>query len=338
LLYTYDGLTVMILSEPFKPPFYLQNARIQTFLASFRVRAFGDNPMAAAARPMVLKTANGVRLLGAFSPRSTPPKKGLVILIHGWEGSADSTYMLTTGRLLYRNGYDLFRLNLRDHGLSHHLNEGLFFATLFDEVFQSVKQAARLSEGRPVFLAGFSLGGNYALRIARECAKEAIPHLRHVVGISPALDPNKATDKIDSDPLVLRYFLKKWTRSLKKKQALFPERYDFERALQFRNLRKITDMLLPDHTEFSHSKTYFQAYSLLEDALTAIPIPTTIIAAADDPIIPVKDFQRLRLNRKIRLVVHRYGGHMGFVESLSMGCWHERKMVQLFDRLVQGEG
>jgi predicted alpha/beta-fold hydrolase len=328
----------MILSEPFKPPFYLESARLQTFLASFRVRAFGDNPMVAAARPMVLKTAEGVRLLGAYSPRKRPPKKGLVILIHGWEGSADSTYMLTTGRRLYENGYDLFRLNLRDHGLSHHLNEGLFFATRFDEVFESVKQAARLSKGRPVFLAGFSLGGNFALRIARACAKEEIQHLRHVVAISPALDPNKATDKIDSDPLVLRYFLKKWTRSLKKKQSLFPARYDFERALQFRNLRKITDVLLPDHTEFRHSRTYFKAYSLLGEALTAIPIPTTIIAAADDPVIPVEDFHRLRLNRKIRLVIHRHGGHIGFVENLSMGCWHERKMVQLFDRLVTGEG
>lgn len=130
-------------------------------------------------------------------------------------------------------------------------------------------------------------------------------------------------------------FLKKMDALPEKKQALFPERYDFERALQFRNLRKITDLLLPEHTEFNHSETYFKAYSLLGDALTAIPIPTTIITAADDPVIPVEDFQRLRLNANVRLIVHRHGGHMGFVENLSMGCWHERKMVQLFDRIVQ---
>ena len=70
---------------------------------------------------------------------------GQVILLHGWEGSADSTYILRTGNALYRRGYDIFRLNFRDHGDSHHLNRGIFYAVLLEEVFQAVRQATSLA-------------------------------------------------------------------------------------------------------------------------------------------------------------------------------------------------
>jgi predicted alpha/beta-fold hydrolase len=324
-----------ILGEPFRPPFPLKSARIQTLLASMRLRAAGPNPMAAAARQMILRTEGGVRLLGALSRQPSGRAKSLVILIHGWEGSMASTYMLTAGKRFYRSGHDVFRLNLRDHGASHHLNPGLFFATRIEEVFAGVRRAARLSRGRPVFLVGFSLGGNFVLRIARRCAVKPIPRLSHVFSVSPVLDPDKSTDRIEDEPLILAYFMRKWTGSLRRKAALFPERYDMERALARRTLRGITERLVADHSPFADARAYFAAYALKGDALAGVTVPTTIVTAEDDPIIPVADFHRLTLSPSIRLVVHRRGGHQGFVETLSMGCWHERKMAALFGAVAE---
>ncbi|MCU0540052.1 MAG: alpha/beta fold hydrolase, partial [Desulfobacterales bacterium] len=119
--------------------------------------------MAAASRPVVLETAAGVRLLGAYARHKEQPGRGLAILLPGWEGSIDSTYMRCTGRALFQRGYDLFRLNYRDHGESHHLNRGIFYAVLLEEVFEAAAQAAAMAGGKPVLLAGFSLGGNFAL-------------------------------------------------------------------------------------------------------------------------------------------------------------------------------
>jgi predicted alpha/beta-fold hydrolase len=89
--------------------------------------------------------------------------------LHGWEGSVDSTYLQRCGRSLYRHGYDIFRLNFRDHGDSHHLNSGIFYAVLLEEVYQAVIQAAEFARGGPVFMIGFSLGGNFVLRILGKC-------------------------------------------------------------------------------------------------------------------------------------------------------------------------
>ncbi len=195
---------------PFQPPAYLKPAMVQTLLASLKLRAWGRKALLHREREMILKTHANTRLKGVYAPQSDDTHMGLAILLHGWEGSSHSTYMLTCGDYLYRNGMSVFRLNLRDHGDSHHLNKGLFYATLLDEVWECVHQAADLGRGAPVYLVGFSLGGNFAIRIAAKYAAYDTCKLTRVVSISPVLDPDKATDRIDGNPWILHYFLKKW--------------------------------------------------------------------------------------------------------------------------------
>jgi len=59
----------------------------------------------------------------------------------------------------------------------------------------------------------------------------------------------------------------------------------------------------------------------------------TIITAADDPIIPVDDFERLQLAPHTRLMIHRHGGHNGFIMGFFSGTWYERFMVEEFDAI-----
>jgi hypothetical protein len=325
--------SILHTADAFHPHFPLKNAMIQSILSSLRIRALGARAWTAGSREKIFTAKDGSRLQGFCTSRTGIAPKGLVILLHGWEGSAESTYVLTTGRYLFTNGYDVLRLNYRDHGRSHHLNPGLFYVTNLTEVFESVRQAAALSNGTPVFLAGFSMGGNFALRIARQCAASPIANLRHAVAISPVLDPSRATDCIDRAPIFRRYFLKKWRRSLKRKQLLFPHLYDFTSVLRSKSCREMTEAILPFQSEFSTSAAYFHGYSLTGRALENIELPVTIITAADDPIIPVDDFEHLRLPPNTRLIIHRHGGHNGFIRGLFSGTWHERFMVRLFDAI-----
>jgi predicted alpha/beta-fold hydrolase len=316
--------------DDFTPPFYLRNGHIQTILGSRRWHRRNANPVLGKARHVRIQTPAGATLGGAYTPHPAARPKGLVILIHGWEGSIDSTYVLTTSGYLHRSGYAVFRLNLRDHGDTHALNQGIFFATLFEEVHQAVDRIARLRPDLPVFLVGFSLGGNYALRIARRCRQAPIAGLKHVFSISPVLDPNKATDCIDANPLILAYFLKKWRRSLRRKAALFPQRYDFNGLLKIDNLREMTARLLPRYSPYSDPLTYFADYALKRDALRQIAVPTTILTAADDPIIPVEDFYALKLSGRTELTILDHGGHNGFLQGLFKGSWYEGALVERF--------
>ena len=324
----------MLTSNSYFPALPFRSAHLQTILASIKFRTWGKNPMRDAAREMILETSDGIQLLGYYSRQNSQPAKGLVIILHGWEGSVDSTYVLCTGRTFYRGGYNIFRLNFRDHGDSHHLNAGIFYAVLLDEVFQAVKQAAGLNAGAPVFLVGFSLGGNFVLRIVRKCKENPIENLRYAVAISPVLDPDKATDRIDHFPIIRSYFLKKWRTSLIKKQRLYPNLYDFNNIMKLKTIRKVTDVLLNDYSDYHSTQDYFKAYSVVRGAIRDNEVPTTIMTAADDPIIPVEDFYELEVNPSTNLVIQPYGGHNGFLDGFYLQGWYERQLVILFDGIV----
>ncbi len=220
------------MTDVFTPPFYIRSTFIQTLLASGEIGTRGNNLMLQAAREVILNPIDDVRLQGFYSPQTDGQAKGVATLLHGWEGSVNSADVLRTGRFLYEKGFSVFRLNYRDHGDTHPLNPGLFYATLLDEVFCAVQQVAQYESELPFYIVGFSMGGNFALRIARKCAEQPIGNLKHVVSISPVLDPEKSTDAIDRNSLLRYYFRRKWSRSLLKKQTLFPALYDFSEVLE----------------------------------------------------------------------------------------------------------
>lgn len=317
----------------FNPPLLLGHPVLQTVLASIGLRRWGSNPMLKAAQHHIIDAGDGIRLSGYYSPIKGKPSKGLCILLHGWEGSSDSTYVLSCGRYLYANDYAVFRLNYRDHGNSHHLNQGLFYATRLEEVFQAVRQAARFSNNTPVFLAGFSLGGNFALRIAKRMRDNSISPLKQIISISPVLDPDKATDRIDSNPFLLAYFMKKWKKSLACKQRLFPGQYDFSDILQRKSIRDMTDLLLSRYSDYPDTETYFKSYGVYDHDIADIQVPTTIITAADDPVIPIEDFHHLKTSPCADLVIHKRGGHNGFVDSVFGPAWYDRFMLNTFLRI-----
>jgi predicted alpha/beta-fold hydrolase len=321
-------------SKAFIPPFCIRAPHVQAILASNKVRTRGRNPMVDAEEEMILEAGDGARLQGYFSPQASGISRGLVILLHGWEGSAESSYILSTGRYFYRHAYDTFRLNFRDHGDSHHLNEGLFLGTLIDEVFNAVKAVARMGERKKAYIIGFSMGGNFALRIARRCSREPIENLKHVACVSPALDPYKSTVAVDNDRLFLWYFMRKWRRSLLKKQSCFPARYDFTDILQMKKCMEMTDVLVARYTDFSDSRDYFRRYTLLNNSLEEIAVPTTMITSEDDPVIPVEDFHQLKLNELTSLIIHRYGGHNGFIENLLLKTWYDKRILQIFEEAI----
>ena len=185
--------------------------------------------------------------------------------------------------LYVRMPLEVFRLNFRDHGPSHHLNQGIFFASRVDEVFDAVRRLSLAARPAPVFLVGFSLGANFALRIALLCGRRPIANLRHVVAISPVLDPQESTRRADRHPIIRRYFMKKWRRSLALKQRLFPNDYRFDAVLRSRTIQAATDLILERYSDFPSSRAYFEAYTLTGTALQAERNPYSICPRGRPP-------------------------------------------------------
>lgn len=314
----------------FKPNRWVRGAHVQTFASSYPPRGMGrflegEQVVIVDAGPDYTGYDNQVQLVGYYNRGTTPAaSRGLVITLHGWEGNSHSAHNLILGRRLLAEGYDLFRLNLRDHGPRncglvnqvnpYALNRGLFLGTLLEESHCAVKHVAAWAGDNPVYLVGPSMGGNFVLRMAVRHAHDPISNLRRVVAISPAINPARATDRIDAQYPFRRYFRERWLRSLLAKERLFPDAYNFAPLAAIPRVRAMTEWLVQRYTRFADADDYFSRYSVLEDALVALNVPATILTAADDPVISVEDFETLASSPFLDLKIEQFGGHVGFID------------------------
>jgi predicted alpha/beta-fold hydrolase len=210
----------------YQPPPGLRSGHVQSLLASSFVRRQAvlrrSRALSEAAEVWTLDGGEGIRLQGLYSAQPGA-SRGLAVLLHGWEGSVNSSYVLANGARLYDEGFDVFRLNFRDHGDTHHLNHEIFHSCRIAEVVNSLSDLQRRLGARRWYLAGYSLGGNFSLRVALR-AGEAGLNIGQVVAVNPVIDPAAAMHAMEHGlRFYERYFERKWSRSLRIKQQCFPE-------------------------------------------------------------------------------------------------------------------
>jgi predicted alpha/beta-fold hydrolase len=280
----------------------------------------------AASRDEIVDCGAGVRLLGHFSAQ---PKesKGIVILLHGWEGSAAASYVLSAGGALYDAGFAVFRLNFRDHGDTFALNREIFHSCRIDEVVGALAKIAKLHAFARTFVVGHSLGGNFALRVAARAPAAGID-LTKVVAVCPVLRPSSTMRALEDGFWVYRsYFLRRWRRSLLAKAACFPELYDFGDLRRFATLTATTEFFATRYASFPDLESYLNGYAITGDALARLAVPARIIASADDPVIPIADLADLAASSALSIEVLPRGGHCAFLEDYRLRSWVDRAVL-----------
>ncbi len=321
--------------EIFEPPAWLGNRHIQSVLPSLPMRRTPveqrAQPVIAASRQLVLDCGDGARLMGwyAEAPASPDPEpRRLAVLLHGWEGSAESLYVLSVAQLLHERGFAVMRLNLRDHGGSHALNEGLFHSCRIAEVVGAIARLQSLFPVARLSLAGFSLGGNFVLRVGARAVAAGI-RIARIVAVCPVLDPATTLAALEAGPAMYRhYFIFKWRRSLRAKQAAWPAVYEFSELLGERSLTTMTERMVLKYTEFPDLASYLRGYAITGDALAGLQVPARIITSRDDPMILARDLDRIARPASLELTVTTRGGHCGYMDALRGPSWIDRAIVQ----------
>ena len=317
----------------YRAPRWLRNPHAQSVLGSSPVRrrmaAGALAATGAVTSTHVVDGGGGVRLQGLHSTIPGRESLGLALLLHGWEGSVESSYMQLTAAQLLRRGFEVFRLNFRDHGDTHHLNEDVFHSNRIGEVVHAAcdvarRFAPRAGGGLPMVAAGYSLGGNFALRLALRAPAAGLK-LEHVAAVCPVLDPARTMDTLEAGfPLYYWYFHRKWRGSLRRKRALFPQRHRFDDRTLALDMRALTRWLVEQYTDLGTLENYFDGYAIARDRLAALQVPASLLTSADDPVIDVADFARLQLPVHATVEVAAHGGHCGFIENARCDGFAER--------------
>lgn len=324
----------------YRAPRWLRNPHLQSVMSSMPLRkARGLHALERAGAHTSEHTVDageGIRLFGLHSAVPGRAPKALVLLLHGWEGSVDSGYMRHTAARLLEHGFDVFRLNFRDHGETHHLNEGLFHSCRLDEVVQAAKWVGENFDAPAYMAAGYSLGGNFVLRLALAAPDAGIP-LLHAAAVCPAVDPSAVMRALETgSPLYHWYFMRKWRGSLRKKRALFPQHHDFDDATLARDMRGLTQWLVDKHTDLGDVENYFDGYAVAGGRLSELVIPVSVLAAADDPIIPIDTLHALQLPAHSTIEIAEHGGHCGFIEGPDLRGFAERWVATQLEAALNG--
>ena len=322
----------------FQPPPGLRSGHVQSLISSSGIRKRvvlrRSEALRLAAEVWTLDGGDDIRLQGLYSAQAGD-SKGLAVLLHGWEGSVNSNYVLANGARLYASGFDVFRLNFRDHGDTHHLNHEIFHSCRLDEVVHALRDLQDRLGAEPWYLAGYSLGGNFSMRVALQ-AEQAGLHIGHVVAVNPVINPLHAMVSMEEGiRFYERYFERKWSRSLKIKKQAFPDLYGQETWHEIKGLRERTHYLATRHAGFQNAEEYFEGYSIADDRLAPLAVPSTILTSADDPVVPVGDFEELPANANLELIVTEHGGHCGILKN-----WKLESMAEdlIADRFLMAAG
>lgn len=320
----------------FRPPLSLRSGHFQSLLGSSGVRRRAMLKRAVklqeAAEVWTLDGGDGIRLQGLYS-KQWSGSKGLAVLLHGWEGNVNSNYILGTGAKLFSAGFDVFRLNFRDHGDTHHLNPGLFHSCRLGEVVHSLRNLQDRLGAKRWGLAGFSLGGNFSLRVGLK-AGDAGLDIGRIVAICPVIRPVHAMDSMESGIRFYEwYFDRKWSRSLNAKKKCFPELYGEETWHEIRGLRQRTHYLATKHG-YANADEYFDGYSIADGRLAPLTVPSSILTAVDDPVVPVTDFYDLPANPALELMISNYGGHCSFLKNWDFDSVAEDLILERFQAIA----
>lgn len=315
----------MIICNPGIKP---KNRHLQSILASSKLRLFKtrkEKKLSQISQQEKLITTDAV-LEGFYTP--IQGSKQLYILLHGWEGSSNSTYIQLLAHSLIRNKKaSIYRLNFRDHGETHHLNEGLFHSCRLNEVIDAIKLITQRHPYQIVNLCGFSLGGNFCLRVSAKANENNIK-IKNTFAISPPISPKNSMLTIEKSPLYSRYFMKKWQRSLLKKQRHFPHLFDGHQFKQVKSLDKLTQLLIIQHSDYTTTDEYFADYAITNKTLESIENTCHVLTSWDDPVIPFADFIALDKKKNIKLVTTKHGGHCGFINSWKLSSWVEQYIIE----------
>ena len=268
-----------------------------------------------------------------WQPR--PWEHSTIIALHGLNGSSDAHYMKGIAVKAFARGLNVVRLNQRTCGDTEHLSAGLFHSGLTADPKYVVEELIAVDGLPSIAVAGYSLGGNLALKLAGEYGSGAPPQVRAFAAVSPILEISQCVQALERRENVLYEwnFVRGLKRRMKRKGRLRPGAFDLSRLAAIRTVREFDDAYTAPYFGFLDAEDYYHRASAMR-VIDRIRVPTLIITAEDDPFVPSQPFHDPKVtgNPNITLHICAHGGHCGFVGLRNGGeddgYWAERQIVE----------
>jgi predicted alpha/beta-fold hydrolase len=310
-----------------------------TVVAWARARQFPELPPPEA---RLFRVADDTQVLAHCYWQRDRRTRPTLLALHGLEGSSGVHYMRGLAAQAWRRGWNAVALNQRNCGGTEHLTPGLYHSGLTADpraVLRTLHQENGLA---PFVVAGYSLGGNLAIRLAGELDEAPDLPLCAVAAVCPTIDLDRCVHALERRRNIAYQFnfVRNLRARMRRKDQAWPRAFDLAPLGSTWTIRRFDEIYTAPHHGFAGASDYYFRASALR-VVDRIRIPTLILAADDDPFVPADQFRSdaIRANPWITVRVERHGGHCGFIapaNGTGDGYWAEETAVGFLAAAVQG--
>jgi hypothetical protein len=309
--------------RPFAP--FFRNPHLLTIAGNYWRRKLDAQRFPV--EPRIYETEPGVQVRVEYQAPEGEPIAHL-ILVHGLEGSSEAGYARSLAQAALEAGCAAHRFNMRSCGGTEHLSgRTLYHSGQTSDLLAVIRQLRRSA---PIFLAGFSLGGNVVLKLAGELGESAAGLIAGVMAISTPIDLAACVRQLDkpSNRIYARRFVSRLKERVRAKERLTPGLFDLSGLDRVQNIYEFDDRFTAQAFGFGSADNYYATQSA-NQFLDRIRVPTLVVQAKDDPLIPfaVYDHPAFSTNPHLRLLVTEHGGHLGFISRAKPRFWLDQVLV-----------
>ena len=276
-----------------------------------------------------------------WQPVEVRAERMTVLLVHGLEGSSKSQYIVGNANKMWRAGFNVVRMNMRNCGGTEALSPTLYHSGLSSDVDAVMRFYLNRFRLQRFALVGYSMGGNLVLKLAGELGADGPHELKAAVGVSPALDLGPSADALHKpfNRIYEAKFLRALTKRFRRKTQLFPRVYDPARADHLRSLREFDHRITALYAGFRSADDYYFRAAAAR-VVDRIRVPTLILHAIDDPFVRITPESRaaIRANPAITLIEPEHGGHCAFLAAKGAthdGYWAETTLLAYLRSLTE---
>ena len=262
-------------------------------------------------------------------PASWQDGRPIALVIHGLGGDHQSGYVQRAAASLIARGVRVARINLRGTGAGLGRAEKFYHGGRTEDIREAMAELNRWGPTSPLWLIGFSLGGNLALKLAGEAATEPVPGLARVAAVAPPIDILRCSQRISlpANRVYDRFFARQLVRLAKMRQRYYPDPPLPKFPINL-TIKQFDDLFTAPRCGFEDANDYYRRASSYP-LIPHIQTPTLIVTSRDDPFVAVEPFLELRAPEHVRVEIHDRGGHLGFLGFDGQGGvrWVERRVI-----------
>lgn len=261
----------------------------------------------------------------------------VLVLGHGLEGNSDAYYIKAMAKYFSLRGYDILAWNCP--GCSTSQKDRAFYHSgatyLLDFVLQRVRSKKNYQQ---IYLAGFSMGGNIALKFLGEAKKKDLDNIAGAVAISTPLHLESCSQALGKgfNRVYSKYFLKTLGRKVKVNSEFFRSKgIDSKMLKAVRNIYDFDEYFTAPLFQFKGASDYYQKVSSLFQ-LNNIKTPCLILNAKNDPFLGDQCYPTNEEinNSNITAEYPIDGGHVGFYQFSKDGqSWPEQRTEEFFSSI-----